>query len=141
MYSKDLKEKAINLYRKINSYRQVESLLDIGKSTLQRWVNNITFPKSIKVNLDDIILFIRKCLDNNKFITIKNIKSKICKKFNHQYSCSFIYTIIKSKLKYSYKKVNNKIYSKSIKKLQIMKKQFSKFIKNIPIDKIISIDK
>jgi len=141
MYSKDLKEKAINLYYKFKSFRQVEHLLKIGKSTLHRWVNNITFSKPVKLNnLDDVIPFISKCLDNNKYITIKDIKLKLYKKFNHPYSYSFIYTIIKNKLKYSYKKVNNKFYYKSMKKLKIIQKQFSKFIKNIPVNKIISID-
>src|SRR3990170_7918324 len=50
MYSKDLKEKAINLYYKFKSFRQVEHLLKIGKSTLHRWVNNITFSKPVKLN-------------------------------------------------------------------------------------------
>jgi len=40
MYSNDLKIKAINLYYKLNSYRKVQELLDIGKSTVQRWVSN-----------------------------------------------------------------------------------------------------
>ena len=36
IYSNDLKMKAVNLYYKLNSYRKVQELLDIGKSTIQR---------------------------------------------------------------------------------------------------------
>ena len=41
MYSKDLKQKAIYLYNILKSFRYVGKLLNIGKSTIHRWVNNI----------------------------------------------------------------------------------------------------
>lgn len=41
MYSIDLRIKTINLYNKIKSLRKVAKLLEISKSTIQRWTKNI----------------------------------------------------------------------------------------------------
>ena len=139
MYSKDLKQKAINLYKKLNSIRLVANLLEIGKSTIHRWIT-LGDSKKEKVNYDHICSFIKNILNKNKFIRLKDLQYKIIKKFNHKYSLSFIYTLIRKKLQYSYKKVNNKLYSNSIDNLQIKQKEFKDTIKNINIDKIISID-
>ena len=144
MYSEDLKIKAINLYKTFNSFRYVGLLLSIGKSTIHRWVNNIKSDTKVnkKVNneINDIIKLIKKLLIKNKFITIKVIKHKIDLKFKKKLSISFIYNIITKTLKYSYKKINNKLYNKSIKLLKKKQKIFLKTIKNINLNKIICID-
>lgn len=92
----------------------------------------------IDINL--IIKFIKTQLDRDNFITINTIQQKILTKFNHKYSLSFIHTLIKNKLKYSYKKVNTKLFHKSIDELIIKQKQFSENIKSINKDNIICID-
>lgn len=37
MYSNDLKIRAIELYKKFNSYRYIQSLLNISKSTIIKY--------------------------------------------------------------------------------------------------------
>lgn len=139
MYSTDLKNKSVNLYKRFRSYRYVGNLLNIGKSTIHRWVNNISH-KISKISINNLVIFIKKLIDSDKFITIKQIKNKASFKFKKKYSLSFIYTIIKNKLKYSYKKVNNKFYNKSVDELRSKQKLFIKNIKNINTNKIICID-
>jgi transposase len=141
MYSEDLKERAIRLYSIVKSYRKVEELLKIGKSTIQRWVkptNEKTKDKILDIQL--VVSTIKKYLDNNKFITLIQIRKKLSNKLNKLFSVSFIYTIIKKTLKYSYKKINKKLVPKSLKYLQHKRKEFIKNIKNIDQNKIICLD-
>ena len=49
MYSEDLKNKTIFMYTKLSNFRQVASLLNIGKSTVHRWVTNYTLNKITNV--------------------------------------------------------------------------------------------
>jgi len=139
MYSEDLKKRAINLYHKIKSYRTVENLLNIGKSTLQRWV---VFSKKINDTpcIDNIVAQIKQYLDDNKFVTLVKIQSNLLKKFNKKYSIGFIYNIIKKTLKYSYKKISNKYYNKSLDTLKQKQQLFIDTIKDIDKNKIICID-
>ena len=53
---------------------------------------------------------------------------------------SFIYNLITKTLKYSYKKVNNKFYNKSVRILKQKQNKFLKLITNIDINKIVCID-
>lgn len=139
MYSNDIKIRAITLYNKFKNYRNIAKLLDISKSTIHRWVNNITQHRQIN-NIDFIIKFVKCVIDRNKFITIKQIVCKIKNKFNKTYSQSFIYTIIKKTLNYSFKKINNKNFNKSINDLKMKHNIFKKQIKNINTNNIICID-
>lgn len=146
MYSNDLKIRAINLYNQFKSYRYISKILNIGKSTINRWViqskNNNTNNKIIKYKFDKdkVVVNIKKYMDNNKFITIKQIQKKLNITFKNKFSLSFIYTIIKKTLKYSYKKISKKTFGKSIKDLKNKQKQFIKETKNIDTNNIISID-
>ena len=45
MYSIDLKEKVVKYYHKIKSIRKTANIFDISKSSVQRWINNISFEK------------------------------------------------------------------------------------------------
>lgn len=137
MYSEDLRKKSIDLYFKFNSLRKVAELLDIGKSTIHRWVKNMIIPA--KMDMDNMINFIKKLIDNDKFITIRKIRDEILKISKKMYSLSFIYTIVKKKLNYSYKKVSNKLYS-NIEILKEKREKFIKKIRRINKNKIISID-
>ena len=140
MYSNDLKTKAINLYYKLNSYRKVQELLDIGKSTVQRWV--FCDKKNIRKCFDktEIILFIKSLLDNDCFISCKMIGETIYRKYKKILSKSLIYTIITKSIKYSYKKINKKIYSKNIQDLVFAQNIFSKNIEKINKNNIICVD-
>jgi len=144
MYSNDIKIRAIRLYRLFNSYRYVGYLLNIGKSTIHRWIND-RIPTSNKNdiflnNRENIIKFIKKLLNDNKFIAVKNIRKNVHTKFGILFSISFIYNIITRTLKYSYKKVNNKLYNKSIDALKNKQKKFLDRISNIDFNKVICID-
>lgn len=138
MYSKDLKSVAIRLYYKFNSFRKVANLINISKSTIHRWLNNITYKKNKSNTISQIEPFIKKLLDNDSYITLKIIQTKIKNKFNFTYSLSFIHTFIRRKLKYSFKKVSKKLFSKNLKSLLMKQKTFHKHIKNT--NKLISID-
>lgn len=141
MYSKDLVLRAINLYNRFKNYRYVGSLLNIGKSTIHRWVNNIHYRiDKTCIPINDIMASIKNLLDKNKFITIKKIKDRIYKQYNHNFSMSFIYTIIVRKLKYSYKKVTHKLYNKSVLQLKKLQQKFMNKIQNINFNNIICID-
>ena len=140
MYSEDLKSRAINLYYKFNSFRKVADLLLISKSTIHRWVMNPTRKVKQKLDIKYMISFVEGLLKNNKFISIKDIRNKINKKFNKLLSLSFIHTFISKTLKFSYKKINNKLFNKSLLSLKSKQRKFTKNIKKIPINNIISID-
>ena len=141
MYSKDLKQKAIYLYNILKSFRYVGKLLNIGKSTIHRWVNNIhSIAKNNNIDIVNISTFIKKLITNNKFVTIKHIKHKIKLKFKIVLSLSFVYNLITKTLKYSYKKVNNKFYNKSLRILRQKQRAFLKTITTIDINKIVCID-
>jgi len=139
MYSNDLKDKTIMLYNKINSFRKTEMLINISKSTIHRWKNNISSKKAKPtINLDLIRPFVCKVLNKNTFITIKELKTKIYTKFKIKLSATFLYLYITKTLKFSYKKVNKKLCNGNIKKLEKLKKKFKK---NLPDYKnIVCID-
>jgi transposase len=141
MYSNDLKHKAIQLYYKLNSYRKAAELLNIGKSTIQRWVidkQNVKYNNELDMCL--IIQFIKKIINDNCFITLRIIRKKIFNEFNCHLSLSLILTIIKKKLLYSYKRITKKQYSKSIEDLNNLKHKFLNKIKRISKNDIICVD-
>lgn len=138
MYSNDLKLVAINLYSKFHNLRHVASLLNIGKSTIHRWLHCHKIIN--KPDIDRILLFIKRSLIKNKFITLSSLRNKLHSSFGSFYSLSFIHTLIVKKLKFSYKKITKKIYSSSIAKLHKLQYIFNNKIKSINKDKIISID-
>lgn len=141
MYSEDLKERAIRLYSIVKSYRKVEELLKIGKSTIQRWVKPTNEKIKEKIlDMQSVVSTIKKYLDNNKFITLIQIRKKLLNKFNKLFSVSLIYTIIKKTLKYSYKKINKRQVPKSLRYLQQKRKEFIKNLENIDQNKIICLD-
>jgi transposase len=163
MYSNDLKLRAIKLYEKFKSYRSVGNILLIGKSTLHRWVtehnknlkeNKILCVENSNIsnnmsnnnttnnnnNTNTLHITIEKYLRKNKFITIKNIQIKLFKIFKKKFTLSSIYKIIKYELKYSYKRINKKVFNNSIKKLKKQQKIFEQDMKKINTDNIICID-
>jgi len=76
----------------------------------------------------------------NSTISCKIIRELIYKKYKKILSKSLIYTIITRSIKYSYKKINKKIYSKNIHDLIHTQKIFSDKIKKINKNNIICVD-
>ena len=96
-------------------------------------------PKPKKItDIPKVIKYVKSLLINDKFISIKDIRTKTSKKFGIMYSNSFIYTLVVKKLNYSYKKITKKTYSKDINELMKKKKAFIKNIGNYK--NIICID-
>ena len=138
MYSKDIKQIAIKLYYKLHNLRKVENFLNIGKSTVHRWLhNNSCSQKKQPLNLNPFIKFL---IDTNIFIRIKDIKNEIFNKFNISLSITSIRNIVVHSLNYSFKKINKKSYCSSIEKLVNLQQDFKNKIKFIDQNKIISID-
>ena len=77
-------------------------------------------------------------IDNNKFITVREIVSKLIVQFKQKYSNSLVYTAIVKQLGYSYKKISEKLYSKNISELLKRKKEFKEAHKDYK--NIICID-
>lgn len=142
MYSNDIKNLAIKLYYKYNNYRKVQQIINIGKSTINRWVNQVYYQtKSFyKLNIHKIIDIIKKFIKDNKFFKLIDIKRYLNNSYNINISISFIYTILTKKIKFSYKKISNQYYYKNDNSLQLQKEKFTNDIKNIDINNIISID-
>lgn len=138
MYSEKVREIAISLYKQIKSYRKVASMLNISKSIIHYWVNYKYTPKEKTLPLNKIIRYIRNLLNKNCFITIKEITISTNNYFNTKLSTSFIYTTIKQKLKYSFKKITKKNFSSNINKLvkrkKLFKKKYKKFQNIICLD-------
>lgn len=142
MYSNDLKIRAIDIYFKLNSLRKTSYLLKIGKSTIQRWISQLNFSENIlnANKLNYIILHIKHLIDENSSITLKKIQLNVFNKFKRKLSVSFIFTIIRRKLKYSYKKINKKLYSGNLNDLFSKQIDFINKIKNIDKNNIIAVD-
>jgi len=149
-HSIDYKLSAIKLYLKLKSIRKTCSYLDCSKSSLQRWLQkyfeNQLFEnkhyKHRKTLADTKILdFIRIELIKNSTITLAKLKNKIFNVWNKNISISYLFYIIKYKLKNTLKQLRKKYYPE--KKLITYRKDKFKFYKKIlrkGITKIISID-
>ncbi len=138
MYSKKVRKIAISLYNKFNIYRKVASLLNISKSIIHYWINYKYISHKKVIPLNKIQKFIKSLLIKDNYITIKNVTKMTNKKFKLNLSKSFIYTTIKKKLNYSFKKITKKNFSKNINDLIKKKKNFKKKYSNYK--NIICID-
>ena len=149
-YSTDFKLIAVKLYSKLNSIRKVSELLNCSKSSLQRWieryyetkyVNRKDYKPRESIITNEILNFISELIKKNPTIILSKIKKEIIKKFNVKISKTYLFYIIRNKLKITYKQLRKKYYPE--KKLATLKKDKEEFYKTI-IDKnkrnIISID-
>ena len=101
MYSYEVVLNALDLYNKYNSYNQTALILNLYRQTVTNWVkkykNNLkllndriisnmknNFIVDIKFNFNDqtIIEFIKNTIKINPFLTKKEMRLKIVKKFN-----------------------------------------------------------
>jgi transposase len=147
MYSNDLKERAINLHNKGFSYRKIQDLLDVGRSTIHRWVQrhkgNIVYllsPKPVLIDKQMLVDAVKKLVDSNKFVTIDIIRTRMSRRFNRELSYSIIRNIIVKTLKYSFKKISKKLYGCTLAGLKNKQRAFERKIKSINTNKLICID-
>jgi putative transposase len=141
MYSGDLRKVAIKLYNKFHNFRYVSSLINVGKSTIHRWVNGISNKRIIdNHNFDLIIGHIKEIIDNDSFVTLLKIKESIKNKLGFQLSISYIHAIIKNTLKYSYKKITKRFIPKKSIRLADKQRAFKKTIKKINLNDVVCID-
>ena len=109
-YNYIFKEKTVNLYFKLNySLRKIANLLDLGKSTICRWVrlfkNKLLRPinnysgrgKKLSTNqINDLELYVL----SKQLITLKELQHWIFKSFKIVISQSTICRILNNKLSY-----------------------------------------
>ena len=142
-YSKDLKDRVI--YYKNNtdlSIRQIATLLLISKSTVHRWINNISNKKSTETYIEknkNILSFLKNSLNKNPFQTLEILQNKIKNKFKIDKSRQTISNYLKI-IGFKYKRTHRKVYSTTLKQHFLNKKVFKKQIKNINKEDIICID-
>jgi hypothetical protein len=144
-YSADFKLIAIKLYKKFNSVRQVSELLNCSKSSLQRWIERYYETKDVSrkdykprksIITNEILNFITEIIKKNPTIVLSKIKKEIIKKLNVKISKTYLFYIIKNKLKITYKQLRKKYYPE--KKLVTLRKDKIQFYKTI-IEKIKKI--
>lgn len=119
------------------SIRDISNIFKISKSTIHRWINKTNMTKNI-VNCNIINEIINKLVKENPFITLKMMQTKIRETIHKNISISGVYIHVQ-KLKLTYKKVSNKMYS-NMKNLCAITKYFKKRIKRIKLNDIICLD-
>jgi len=119
MFSKDIIKLANNLYKQYKNYEKVASIINISKSTIQRWVSNLDYylkPKEKQTRqrkiTHTIIDFIVDLIEKNKQIQLKELKILIFQNFNIDFSLTMISNYLKD-LGYSKKLVSIRHYNKS----------------------------
>jgi transposase len=146
MYSTDLIILANNLYQRYKNYQKVESIIQVSKSTIQRWVTNLNYylkqkEKQVRERKlsQDIINFIFKLLEKYKQIQLKEIQNYIIEQFNKRFSLTSISKYIRE-IGYSRKLISRRHYNKSIDDIINKQNIFKNEILNEKLDNIISID-
>ena len=146
MFSKDIIKLANNLYKQHKNFQKVASIINISKSTIQRWVSNFEYytkPKEKQIRkrklTNDVVFFIIELIKNYKQIQLKEIKKVISETFNIDFSLTMISNYLKE-LGYSRKLVSNRYFNKSMEDVKEKEIVFKDTIKKINIDDIISID-
>ena len=146
MFSKDIIKLANNLYKQHKNFQKVASIINISKSTIQRWVSNFEYytkPKEKQIRkrklTNDVVFFIIELIKNYKQIQLKEIKKVISETFNIDFSLTMISNYLKE-LGYYRKLVSNRYFNKSMEDVKEKEIVFRDTIKKINIDDIISID-
>jgi hypothetical protein len=154
MYSIDIREMSINIYRKLKSLRKTAVLTNISKSTIQRW--NIDSRKSEilkfeKLKILNLILpfsqeriqILKTLINTNPFITMVEIQKKLSDNLHLTVSAELIRLFVKKNLKKSFQKPhfyplpNEELL---LKKTNDFKNDFQQHMLNFPQAQIISVD-
>ena len=160
MYSYEVVLNTLDLYNKYKSYNKTASILNLYRQTVTNWIkkysNNlqilndriISYMKSnfnvdIKFNFNNetIVEFIKNTIKINPFLTKKEMRLKIIKKFDIKISNKKL-SLIYNKLKLTKKKVKKRIVKdeKFIDKISEERTTFINNINKLDKNKIISID-
>ena len=143
-YSYDLIIRMIKYYNNSDkSFREIETMFDISKSTLQRWVSNNGLNKPTKVEYKNRIImlkYIKNSLNQNPFQTLHMIKVKILSKFNISISIKTVSNYMKI-IGYSKKKIVRRLYNTKLLKEHLLKrKRMKKFLKKTNKNDMVCID-
>jgi putative transposase len=150
MYDINYKLSVIISYFKTLNCLSTSKIFNVARSTIKKWQNEY-IEKNIKLkytrfikNIEEnqkILEFTKKLVKSNPYITYYELKLKIKEQFNIQYYDHNIRQILK-KLNLTRKKVKyiHKIDENKLKYITNRKKEYYDKIKNININKIISID-
>jgi len=146
----DYKLATVRYFIKNKSLRKTCKIFGCSKSALQRWIERYMETNSVSRKIGKakksiitlkILIFIENKILENPTIVLRKLKKLIHAKFHVKISTTYLYYIIKYKLKYSTKQLRKKYYPE--KKLATLKKDKLNFYGNIikiGIQNIISID-
>ena len=160
MYSYEIVINALDLYNKYKSYNKTATTLNLYRQTVTNWIkkyknnlkllnhriisymkNNFNVDIEFNFNNQSIIDFIKNTIKINPFLTKKEMRFKIFKKFNIKISDKKL-SLIFNKLKLTKKKVKKRIVKdeKFIDKISEDRTKFINKIDTLDKNKIISID-
>lgn len=146
MFSFDLKQSVVRCRMKYGfSYRMLEDLFGISKSTINRWVNDRNNDggngKEVKRKLlpEMILMHVIRAIQQNPYLTVSKLRYNIYKKMNIWVSSGTIYNAFRLGC-ISRKRVTKKLYYKTLKGLRKQQQEFERKIKNIDQDTIICLD-
>jgi transposase len=149
MYSNDLREAILKYYNKTKlSMRKLETIFNVSKSTINRWINNINvqihkkstatrFIRNTKILKSNLCKFLKRSLILNPYQTLLELRTKIKNKFRIILSETTISKYLSS-INYSKKKILRRYFSKNVNEL--IKNNFKKQVRKIGIEKLISVD-
>lgn len=150
LHTDDYKLAAVKLYLKLSSIRQTCEYLGCSKSSLQRWieryfeydtVSNKEYKKRGSKVKDEHLEFIKNEIKKNPTIILSKIQGELLKKKKLDISLSYVFYLIKYKLKITHKQLRSKYYpGKKLETLKVDKKKFYKSVIDKGIENIISID-
>lgn len=132
---------AVELYFKYKSYRKVELALNIGKSSVQRWVHNIgTKTPHIKYHRDTTILSLLLLelpviLSTVPCCTLRKIQSHISIECSLSWISRALRILKEKRVRRSFK-----VFHGSIAKTEEKIITFKNLVASIPLDQIVSID-
>ena len=140
MFNDDVKNICLNMYNRMQSFRNVAELTGkVSKSTIHNWVNfnNVKKSKCCPKTNSSIVEYVRSLLEQHNFLTIKEIAETINSNMNIRISESSVRTCIK-KAGFTYKKSR---YVVSKEGLDTKRTDFAKMVTStIHPDEVISID-
>ena len=140
MYSQDLRNLAVRFYlQKFHSFRKTANHLGLKKSSIHRWVNRSPFVKRVtrKRKLSkDIMDYVEQMLQQNPFLTLRELRTKVNDKFRKDVSNSGIRVVIK-RIGYSRKRSSQVVNTERIIGLR---NDYRDKIKDIDYKHVISID-
>ena len=143
-YSFDLQIRMVNHYNNSNkSLRTIAEEFNLSKSSLHRWINDISVIKTEKKNIYkkrlEILTFLKRSLGHNPFQNLKMLNNKINKKFDIDITTKTISNYMKI-IGYTKKKIVRRLYNKSLKDHLLKRKIIKDKIKTLNFEDIVCLD-